>query len=106
MAYRMEKTEVLAKAIRYATPVRLRAGDAAAHLLAAQYLTGVHYHWRSGIGITDAQKPRWQLLEGDYLLPRNTAKAIEVLTGLPGHGDNLPSRTLASPVFTDKKDGS
>src|SRR3546814_5453237 len=56
MAYRMEKTEVLAKAIRYATPVRLRAGDAAAHLLAAQYLTGVHYHWRSGIGITDAQK--------------------------------------------------
>src|SRR3546814_5488632 len=60
---------------------------------------------RSGIGITDAQKPRWQLLEGDYLLPRNTAKAIEILTELSGRGDNLASRKLASLYFTGKNDG-
>lgn len=105
IAYRTEKTEVLAKAIRYATPVRLRAGDAAAHLLAAQYLTGVQYHWRSGIGITESQKPRWQSLEGDYLLPRNTGKAIEILTELSGRGDNLASRKLASLYFTGRNDG-
>src|SRR3546814_3391916 len=60
---------------------------------------------RSGIGITDAQKPRWQLLEGYYLLPRNTAKAIEILTELSGRGDNLASRKLASLYFTGKNDG-
>lgn len=105
IAYRTEKTEVLTKAIGYATPVRLRSGDAAAHLLAAKYLTGVQYPWKAGIGITKEQAPQWQSLAGDYLLPRDTAKAIAILTELSGRGDNLASRKLASLYFTGKNDG-
>lgn len=105
IAYRSEKVAVLTKAIKFATPVRLRPGDAAAHLLAAKYLTGVQYPWRAGVGITPSQSPAWQSLAGDYLLPRNTAKAIEILTELSMRGDNLASRKLASLYFTGKNDG-
>lgn len=105
IAYRTEKTGVLAKAIEYATPVRLRPGDAAAHMLAANYLTGVQYPWKAGIGITKEQEPQWRSLAGDYLLPRNTAKAIAILTELSGRGDNLASRKLASLYFTGRNDG-
>src|SRR3546814_14999910 len=57
--------------------------------------------WSSDMCASDL----WQLLEGDYLLPRNTAKAIEILTELSGRGDNLASRKLASLYFTGKNDG-
>lgn len=105
IAYRTEKTEALTRAIKYATPVRLRPGDAAAHLLAAKYLTGVQYPWRAGVGISKSQSPRWQSLAGDYLLQRDTAKAIEILTELSMRGDNLASRKLASLYFTGRNDG-
>ncbi|MDZ3830798.1 MAG: tetratricopeptide repeat protein [Sphingopyxis sp.] len=104
LAYRKEKSEVLARAIAYATPVRLRPGDAAAHLLAAKYLTGVQYPWRAGVGISQPQSSGWQALAGDFLLPRDTSKAIKILTELSMRGDNLASRKLASLYFTGKND--
>ncbi|MBL0768580.1 hypothetical protein JI743_07170 [Sphingopyxis sp. DHUNG17] len=47
----------------------------------------MQYPWRAGVGISQSQSSRWQALSGDYLLPRNTAKAIEILTELSMRGE-------------------